>query len=244
MILREALARRRVWQASGDETELRSNVSADEARSLHRAVFALKPAVSAEVGLAQGVSTLAILQALATANVGVHHVIDPFQAHYSDAGLAMISRAGLEERFRFHRRFAEEVIPFLPPLQFGFIDSSHLFDLTLVEFVLLDKKLERGGVLALHDMWMPSQQAVLRYVLKNRAYEIVRDFDAPDDPVSNSPRSRLESLLRSLSRRVPRLRSCLHEELLHPWREFGVGNLVFLRKTDHDRRDWTFHHVF
>src|SRR5207253_9411867 len=105
--------------------------------------------------------------------------MDPFQEKYEDAGLAMAARAGLDSRLQFHRKFAEEVLPTLPRLQFGFIDSSHLFDLTIEEFVMMDKKLDVGGMVAFHDMWMGSLQKFLRYVLSNRAYRLVRSFDAP-----------------------------------------------------------------
>lgn len=69
---------------------------------------------------------------------------------------------------QFYRKFAEEVFPNLSSLHFVFIDSSHLFDLTVTEFVLADKKLDVGGGMAFHDMWMPSLQTFVRYVLANR----------------------------------------------------------------------------
>jgi hypothetical protein len=90
------------------------NVSQAEALKLYESVRELRPAASAEVGFAQGISALAILQALIDNGDGLHHVMDPFQAGYQDAGLAMVARACLESRFRFYRQFPEEVIPGLP----------------------------------------------------------------------------------------------------------------------------------
>jgi hypothetical protein len=103
-------------------------------------------------------------------------VIDPFQNNNSYCGEAMIQRAGYRELHSFLERFPEEVLPDLPRLQFALIDSSHLFDHTILEFVLIDKKLDVGGILALHDTWTPSIQAVGRFILANRAYEICRDY--------------------------------------------------------------------
>ena len=50
----------------------------------------LKPATSSDVGFAQGVSKLAILQALADNKNGAHRVIDLFQSEYRDFGLAVV----------------------------------------------------------------------------------------------------------------------------------------------------------
>jgi hypothetical protein len=71
-------------------------------------------------------------------------VVDPFQRNYNYCGEAMIERAGLASLHTIFEQFPEEVIPQLPKLQFALIDSSHLFDLTIMEFVLIDKKLELG----------------------------------------------------------------------------------------------------
>src|SRR6202011_433880 len=99
-----------------------------------------------------------------------------FQQKYARCGEAMIKRAGFADRHTFLEQFPEEAIPHLPRLQFAFIDSSHLFDLTVLEFAVIDKKLDVGGMVALHDLWMPSLQAVVRFILANRAYQPCRDF--------------------------------------------------------------------
>ena len=162
----------RVFGPDGKAQQLESNVSQAEALELYTAVRKLRPESSVEIGLAHGVSALTILSAIAGNGTGHHYVIDPFQANYGYCGVAMIQRAGFQKLHSLLERFPEEVLPYLPGLKFAFIDSSHLFDLTLLEFVLIDKKLEVGGILALHDTWMPSIQAVLRFILANRAYKI------------------------------------------------------------------------
>src|SRR5947209_6531734 len=157
--LRKALTDGKVYDSSGALVDLHSNVSLEEAFHLYLAVRDLRPEVSVEVGFAQGVSAQAILQALEDSDQGLHHVMDPFQSRYAYSGVAMVERAGLSRRMIFHEKFAEEVIPALPEVGFAFIDASHLFDLTVSEFVLVDKRLKIGGVIGFHDMWMPAQQA-------------------------------------------------------------------------------------
>jgi predicted O-methyltransferase YrrM len=241
-ILREIFSEKAVLNDRGEKVELQSNVSAHETALLHAAVRELRPGASVEVGFAQGISTLAILDAIKVNGAGHHHVIDPFQKHYGNAGCAMVARAALNSHYSFHERHADEVIPALPPLQFAFIDSSHLFDLTLCEFVLVDRKLDVGGVIGFHDLWMPSQQAVIRYILANRAFEAWQPSCWP--AVHKVGDSRMKKLVRSAlgsSRPGQRIFS---REFLHPWRDFKLDNLVLLKKRAHDNRDWRFHRPF
>jgi predicted O-methyltransferase YrrM len=242
-VLEEAFSSGRVVAGDGAPRPLAGNVTRDEALALYRVVRALRPVTSVEVGLAQGISTTAILKALADNGAGTHHVLDPHQRHYDDCGLTMASRAGVAERMVFHARYAEDVIPQLGPVQFAFIDSSHLFDLTISEFVLVDKKLDVGGVIGFHDLWMPSLRKVVRYVLANRAYRV---FPSPQSAAA-PPRWRA-SLKPALARALRALpaagRRMLRPEVLQPWSALGLGSLVFLEKLAADDRHWTFHREF
>ena len=234
-ILQEAFRTQRVYDLMGAERALHSNVSEDEAYCLHAAVRQIKPSHSAEVGLALGISTLAILGGIEANGTGQHVVCDPFQEQYQDTGIAMVHRAGLDRFWQFHRSYAEEVIPTLPPLQFAFIDASHLFDLTLLEFVLVDKKLEPGGIVGFHDLWMPALQKLLRFILANRSFKVWQ----PDGfPLPNSPKcSKPKQFLRDVIRQSP-LKKYAAQEFLYPWKECNVPNLVFLQKLAKDDRDW------
>jgi len=238
-LLREVLNQGQGFLPSGQRVPLQSNVSPAEAELLYQTVRQLAPLHSLEIGLAHGVSSVAILQALQDNGRGIHHVIDPFQHRYQNAGLALIDQAQLTHRLDFHQRFPEEVIPQLVPLDFVFIDSSHLFDLTLMEFVLADKKLTVGGQLALHDLWMPSMQSAARYILSNRAYRRV-PTPTLEPP---TPGGRARAWLARLLRRVPGSVRVLRPEVLTP-RAFADGNLLLLTKAAEDTRDWRHHEPF
>jgi len=240
-VLKNALQIKQVYDKSGETIPLSSNVSLQEATELYQAVHFLKPSVSAEVGLAHGISTMAILQALQDNQKGVHHVMDPHQASYAYSGPTMIQKANLSSRFRFYEKFAEEVFPSLPPLQFVFIDASHLFDLTLTEFVLADKKLETNGLIAFHDMWMPSLQKVIRYILANRSYEL---WKLPGEKTPSYNHPRWKRIIVSLARSLSASRRFFRPEFLNPWSTLSISNLVILRKTSEDKRDWRFHNEF
>jgi hypothetical protein len=154
----------------------------------------------------------------------------------------MIARAGFTDRHTFLERFPEEEIPQLPRLQFAFIDSSHLFDFTMMEFLLVDKKLDVGGFIALHDLWMPSIQAVVRFIQANRAYQICRDFSIAIPPLTLRQRS--TELVSRLLKYVPGTGRALNPNILNPWPSFRLPNLVFLEKVQDDSRDWRFHRQF
>jgi predicted O-methyltransferase YrrM len=230
----------------GRETETESffdAISLDEALEVYSAVRAVGPDHSAEIGFCCAGSGLAILKGLEDQGRGMHHACDPYQSSYAkNAGLRNVERAGLAHRLHFQEKFPEEVVPALPSLQFVFIDASHLFDISILDFVLADKKLDIGGVVAFHDLWMPSLQKLVRYILANRNYEIYRPVPASES--RRTMRSRLAGMLAGGLRRVPGADRLFARELLAPWSEFGFGNLAFLQKTGADTRDWRYHRPF
>ena len=108
--------------------------------------------------------------------------------------------------------------------------------------MLADKKLEIGGVVAFHDLWMPSLQKLVRYILANRNYEIYRPIPAPE-----APRTVRSTVVRTIAKGLkllPRADRLFAGEVLAPWSQFGFTNLAFLRKTAADTRDWRHHKPF
>jgi predicted O-methyltransferase YrrM len=242
-VLTDAIASGEWIRSDGSRTPLHANVTGREAQRLYDVVRTLQPDASVEIGLAQGVSALAIAQALHDTERGLHHVIDPFQSvDWENIGLANLARAGVEDRVHFYEAFPEEVIPSLPEVSFAFIDGWHLFDVTLGEFVLVDKRLAVGGLIGFHDLWLSSLQKVLRYILANRKYRIHHDV-APEAVSSRQRRNRRLSML---ARRIPRASRILRPEVLKPGPDLGLPgrNMVFIEKMGADDRDWHFHRQF
>jgi hypothetical protein len=236
------LATQQFRDAQGVLQPLHSNISAEEALALYGLVRNLQPKETAEIGFALGVSGLAILGALAANGAGRHHVSDPFQASFVHGmGREHVRRAGLEQFLDFHEKYPEEVFSQFPRLQFAFIDASHLFDLSILDFIVVDKKLEVGGVVGFHDLWMSSLRKVVRYLLANRAYRI-----HPASPPGPTPTSRqkMRSAAAAVARRLPGAKHWLAPEAAKPWHEFNLANLVLLEKTGEDQRDWREHTAF
>jgi predicted O-methyltransferase YrrM len=247
--LRAALTERLVWDHAGARVPLHSNVSTDEACLLYDVIRFLKPEKTLEIGFCQGISALAILQALEDNGRGTHHVVDPFQRDYGNAGLEMVRRAGLEGRLHFVEAFPEEVVPTMPSgFGFAFIDASHLFDLTLLDFMLVQKKLDPGAVVGLHDLWMPSLQKVWRYLTSNRScVPCDAEFRRTSDLVIRLQRpwrTRLKIAAGRLAGWLPGCGQAFSPEFLTPWETLGVPNLALLRTGGPDQREWTFHHTF
>ena len=245
-VLREMLETGQFRDPAGVSHPLHSNIAADEAVALYSLIRQLRPRASAEIGFALGVSGLAILGALeANGGDGTHYVCDPRQtALVAGQGLEHVRRAGLGHRLQFHEKYPEEIFPSLPPLQFAFIDASHHFDLSLLDFILVDKRLDIGGLVGFHDLWMPSLQKAVRYILANRAYRI-HPASLPD-PAKPTPapslHQRLSTAAKKILRALPRSDRFLAPEILKPWADFHLGNMVFLEKIAPDSRDWR-HHV-
>jgi hypothetical protein len=150
-------------------------------------------------------------------------------------GLELVKRAGLDKRLEFYEKYPEEVFSKFPPLQFAFIDASHVFDLSMLDFVLVDKRLEVGGVVGFHDLWMPSLRKVIRYILSNRAYRV---HPATSPSPSRSFRQRIQSGLATVARHLPRADKWLAPEAARPWHEIATTNMVFLEKLQMSQHEW------
>jgi predicted O-methyltransferase YrrM len=137
-----------------------------------------RPARTLEIGMAFGMSTLFICQALRDNGAGCHTAIDPSQAQrYRSGGLQNVERAGLGDLLRFHQARSDEVLPRLvaegETFDFAFIDGNHRFDFALVDFFYVDRMLPVGGHVAFDDLWLPGIRKVLSFALRNRALKLV-----------------------------------------------------------------------
>ena len=88
-----ALQERRILSSGGRYVELRDNISEGEAIGLYELVRTAEPAVSVEVGLAQGFSAMAILQAMNDTGKGKHVAIDPFHQAAQDVAWTELDKS-------------------------------------------------------------------------------------------------------------------------------------------------------
>ena len=175
-VLQQVFTTRSVTDELSRTHPLASNISAPHANALYRAVVKHKPSLVVEVGMAYGISTLAILTGLAELNNGGRLIsIDPGQTlHYHGVGRALVDRAGHSAR---HTLFESPDYLALPELirsgavaDFAYIDGWHTFDYTLVDFFLIDKLLRVDGVVGFNDCALPSVRKVLSFLRSHRKY--------------------------------------------------------------------------
>ncbi len=203
---------------------------------LYNFIRTSRPIKTIEIGLGYGLSALVICQAHKDNGAGYHTAIDPFQeGHYKSIGLLNIERANLKTLFRFHKANSDKVLPMLcaqnKKFDFAFIDGSHFFDYTLVDFFYIDKLLSIGGHIVFDDIWMPGIRKVISFVLKNKPYKLVRIPSSHTIPIMKRVMMAGERIVQN-----PFERSWVLKLIPH--------NIALLRKVDTDSRDWKFYSTF
>jgi len=205
-VLAEILQSRRSLSADGKGTvDVHSTISADEGRMLSNLIAQRKPKVSLEVGLAFGIYTLFICEALKQSTPNPQHiVIDPAQnapAYWHGVGLANLERAGYRGFVEFIEKPSQIALPELVSagrkIDFGFIDGEHTFDHVLVDFFFIDQLLNVGGIVVLDDAGWRSIRTVALFVGSNRSYKVVAHVGSDSDPKSKLSRDASPETLQS-----------------------------------------------
>ena len=130
-----------------------------------------------ETGVAYGVSTLAICQAVA-ANGGHHFGVDPCQiTEHGRSAMCLLDEFGLADCFTLLEGPSHAELPKLledhqDSFDLIFVDGWHTFDCKLLDYVYADKLLRVGGWLVFHDLLLPSVKRTLRFIRTQGKYEI------------------------------------------------------------------------
>jgi predicted O-methyltransferase YrrM len=175
-LLQTILSSAKVEHADGVQRELMGAIRPEFAAALYQVVLDTRPQAAVEVGMASGISSLAILSAMNQLNGGgTLTSLDPFQAdHFGNTGMSNIARAGFKGQHTLVSKLDFIALPELLAagrrFQFGYIDGSHTFDYTLLDFFYLDKMLDVGGVVGFNDCGFRAVDRVLRYVVSHRKY--------------------------------------------------------------------------
>ena len=136
-----------------------------------------------EIGQAYGFSSQFLLAALQQRSGGRLVAIDPFQStdwHGIGRRLAEATVAAAGADVLSFRCIEELSAWALPQLErqgerFGliFVDGYHRFDDVLLDVTAAIRLCRPGGVIVLHDLWLPSVRAVVAFLAANRA-DLVR----------------------------------------------------------------------
>ena len=248
-VLDEILRTQHVRAEDGSLVPLQSAVSAGEGRFLQGLILDLKPATSLEIGLAFGVSTLFICDALKEVDAQRHIVMDPdqHQPWWGSIGLLNLKRAGHEPLVEFHNLPSHRALPQLEAqgvkVDFAFIDGWHTFDHVLVDCFYVDKLLRVGGLMVLDDIDYPSLHKLCRFLLTNRSYRVSRCLE-PQQAIRPSLKRRLAG---RIAPRLPFARQLLKPEWMVSSEALGIipeSRCIALTKEAEDTRLWDAHVEF
>lgn len=239
---------------NGQIVPIDSAIPREEGAFLSELISEIKPRVSLEIGLAHGISTLFICDALQKHGGERHIVIDPHQVEGNEwggswgaVGLRNLEKAGFRDLVEFHPSSSHLALPELERngtrLDFAFIDGWHTFDTTLMEFYYIDRMLRIGGAVVFDDADWPAVRKVCRYVVTNRAYRVWKCF-APN--LQGEPPNSLWSWIGQHTPGVSQwMKQNSKPERLTPDESLGLnGRCIALCKEKEDHRRWDFHAVF
>ena len=168
-----------------------TSITAQEGEALYSIVKKSRVTDTLDIGLAYGLSTLFICQALLETAQTLpnlqprHTALDPLQSTlWKSIGLLNLERAGLRDIVTFYEKPSHEILPHLAEtgqsFGFAFIDGLHQFDYALLDFWFVDRLLDTGGLIMLHDLVWPAVRKVLSFIIHNCAhYELMPEFHIP-----------------------------------------------------------------
>jgi predicted O-methyltransferase YrrM len=239
-VVEEILTTRRVTLADGSAVDAHSFIPRESCDLLYDVVRETRASRAIEVGMAYGISTVCLADALRqTAGAAAHHIaVDPMQTtQWGGGALSQVARAGLSDVVELVELPSHIALPQLlargERVQVGFIDGWHTFDHTLIDFFYIDQMLEPGGIIVLDDAGYPAIKAVARFILANRSYTLERVLEHDDTAsTSQQARRRLKRVLRRFAR-TDRDPSSASEALFS---RIALAHTVALRKTADDTR--------
>lgn len=240
-ILEKFFAEKSFVSSSGQTVKVHSETSREQCTLLQNIIAERGFKNSIEIGLAFGISAIAIAEAISK-NGGRHLVIDRFQYEaWNGHGLELVRMAGYNDIVEFSDLYCYQLLPKLMEQQrsfdFAYIDSTKQFDWILVDFFYLDKILEIGGVVVFDDASFPGIRKVIRYVSQFPSYKVYTTFDG-------NKKTRATTVGKMV-KAIPGARKLFREELLMSDYELGINSsCVALQKLAEDTRRWDWHVPF
>jgi predicted O-methyltransferase YrrM len=149
--------------------------------ALRDLIVAERATKTIEVGLAHGLSTLFICEALLRSDhPDAHHTaVDPLQGMlFANAGLRALEAAGVSDMVDHIDLSSDLALPHLLMSERGafdlaFVDGAHFFDYAFVDSFFCMQLVKPGGLVILDDTWMPGPYLAARYLVTNLGLERV-----------------------------------------------------------------------
>lgn len=230
-----------VYDDAGKAYRLHSHTRKEQGLFLQNIIRKIKPEKSIEVGLAYGISTLFICEALRENKIGHHYVMDPYQRQWHNIGLKNIHDAGYDDIVDFYEEPADRLLSnfFLKnvKIDFAYLDGSKVFDVVFFNIYILSKIMNVGGVLVLDDCTFPGIKKVVRFLNVHPCFEYYSGFK----PIYDSPKRRLA---KTIFRILP-VRPLIKEEFLFPLNGQNLDfHCIAFKKVKEDTRPWNWYCEF
>ncbi|HTZ40595.1 MAG TPA: class I SAM-dependent methyltransferase [Syntrophales bacterium] len=183
--LKEVLETKTVLTPEGSGREINSQISIEEGLFLQRIIREIQPRVSLEIGVAFGVSSMFICEALREVGAHRHICIDigPLRKRETGEldryglGLLNLERCGYGNMIESYEMPSELALPELlqegRKVDFVFIDGWHSFDHCLLDFFYANRLLNVGGAVAFHDADGKPVMKAIRCVSRYPAYRLL-----------------------------------------------------------------------
>ncbi len=175
-VLKEIFTTKQVLLPNGTRKRTSAGIDMVTACALYNVVLKHKPKTVVEVGMGQGISTLAILCALSQTG-GQLISVDPYFTwkEARDAALLGVQRAGYSSLHRHIESASEMALPKLLAdglkIDAAYIDGNHDFDHVFIDFFYLDLMLTPGGVIGFNNAGWLDVFRVIRHLQKHRSFK-------------------------------------------------------------------------
>lgn len=235
-ILDNILVSGKVEDATGNVFDLHSHTSPEQCSFIQEILKEIDARRCLEVGLAFGVSSLAICEIIHNKDEAIFYSIDPQQDWWKDIGLNNLTRAGYGNFLQFYREYSNAVLPRLAAantsVDFAYVDTSKVFDVVLIDAIYILKMLKVGGVLVLDDCNWPGINRVARYLAKMPHVKIRCSFNSREPGWKEMAISRIANML-------PRREHIFTDRILNPRLPFGTNvQCIAFEKIGEDERNW------
>ena len=235
--LKRLIDSRVVTGGEGEQLPLHSDTSLDQCEFLQRTIDRVAAVHCVEVGLAYGISALAICDAVSQRDGASLTTIDPFQREaWKNIGRLNIERAGYADMVTHYEEVSQAVLPRLlgegAEFDFAYIDTTKVFDAVLIDAYFATRLLRVGGVIVFDDCSWPGIRKVVRYITEWPHLSIF-------DTHKQAEVSRTRMAASAVSTAIPFADKILRPEIVRPDHALGVSaECVAFQKTAEDRRSW------
>lgn len=173
-----------------ERTDKVSGLQPDDMDFIYNFVIKHKCTSALEVGMADGMSSVAILSGMAKNSTDFKlKSIDPWQnGHWNSNGLKNVKSLGFGANHELMETMDIFALPKLvesgEKYDLIFIDGNHTFDHVLHNNFYADYLLKVGGFIINDDIWMPSIQRVCAYLTNNYTHlQIIEDHHPRFGPI-------------------------------------------------------------